>query len=114
MTSEAAGLAPPLPWKPRLQMSSLHTLAADLSGLWALANKALDDPRRAGRVRGLVWLLVDLAPGNGPSGQKECFSCAFLSHGEWFRNAHGLAYQASGLAFCQTNQERGRFSQEGC
>lgn len=80
MTSEAAGLAPPLPWKPRLQMSSLHTLAADLSGLWALANKAPDDPRRAGRVRGLVWLLVDLAPGNGPSGQKECFSCAFLRY----------------------------------
>lgn len=26
------------------------------------------------------------------------------SHGEWFRNAHGLAYQASGLAFCQNNQ----------
>lgn len=35
------------------------------------------------------------------------------SHGEWFRNAHGLAYQASGLAFCQTNQERGRFSPGG-
>lgn len=80
MTSEAAGLAPPLLWKPRLQMSSLQTLAADLSDLWALANKAPDDPRRMGRVRGLVWFLVDLAPGNGLSGQKECFSCAFLRY----------------------------------
>lgn len=64
MTSEAAGLAPPLPWKPRLQMSSLHTLAADLSGLWALANKALDDPRRAGRKLLCLWLSH-----NGPARQ---------------------------------------------
>lgn len=35
------------------------------------------------------------------------------SHGEWFRNAHGLAYQASGLAFCQNIQERGRFPPGG-
>lgn len=35
------------------------------------------------------------------------------SHGEWFRNAHGLACQASGLAFYQNDQERGRFPPGG-